>query len=77
VLPEKEDILKMIRFMRQKNENKKFHERLLQVATALPTTADPHNEGDEDLRGCHSMTTEDILDIQGISPKKWKHECDQ
>ncbi len=65
MLPQKEDILKLIRFLRQKNENKKFHERLLQVAKALPTTADPHEEGDEDLHGHHSMTAEDIIGYLG------------
>ncbi len=31
------------------------------------TTEDNHEEGDEDLRGRHSMTAEDIMELHGIS----------
>jgi hypothetical protein len=77
VLPEKDDILRFVKYQRQRQETKKeFHERLLKVVQALPTTTDHHEEGDEELRGCHSMTTEDILEFHQISQKKRKREGD-
>jgi hypothetical protein len=78
ILPEKDDILRHIKFQRKKQETKKnYHERLLEVVQALYTTEDNHEEGDEDLRSRHSMTAEDIMELHGISTKKkLKHEGD-
>jgi hypothetical protein len=71
ILPEKDAILRYIKFQRKKQETKKiYHQRLLEVVQAMYTTEDNHDEGDEDLRGRHSMTAEDIMELHGVSPKK-------
>jgi hypothetical protein len=71
ILPEKDDILRYIKFQRRKQETKKlYHQRLLEVVQALYTTEDNHEEGDENLRGRHSITAEDIMELHGISTKK-------
>jgi hypothetical protein len=78
ILPGKDDILRYIKFQQRKQETKKiYHQRLLEVVQALYTTEDNHEEGDEDLRGRHSMTAEDIQELHGIiTKKKLKREGD-
>jgi len=43
---------------------------------ALPMTSDDHEEHDEDLRGRHSMTGEEILDLCGFDTKVLKRKRD-
>jgi hypothetical protein len=76
ILPEKDGILRYIKFQRKKQETKNiYHQRLLEVVQPMYTTEDNHEEGDEDLRGRHSMTAEDIMELCGTK-KKLKREGD-
>ncbi len=71
VLPEKEGVLRLLRYNRQRNEvKKKIHERLLRVVSTLPTTTDNPEEGDEDLRGRHHMSGEEVMELFGVNPKR-------
>ena len=77
VLREKEDVLRFIRYQRHKQEvKKKNNEKLLAVVQALPTTSDNHEEGDEDLRGRHHMSGEEILQLYNTSQKPAKRQRD-
>ncbi len=77
VLREKEDVLRLIRYKRHKQEvKKKINERVLAVVQALPTTSDNHEEGDEDLRGRRHMTGEEILELYNTSQKPAKAQRD-
>jgi len=68
VLPLKGDVLQMVYFKRDKMEQKiKKQKRLLRVVKNLCTTADSYEEGDEDLRGRHQMSGEEILQLYKIS----------
>ena len=76
-LREKEDVLRFIRYQRHKQEvKKKNNEKLLAVVQALPTTSDNHEEGDEDLRGRHHMSGEEILQLYNTSQKPAKRQRD-
>lgn len=71
VLPEKEGVLRLLRYNRHRNEvKKKIHERLLRVVSTLPTTTDNPEEGDEDLRGRHHMSGEEVMELFGVNPKR-------
>lgn len=77
VLPEKDGVLRYVRYKRHKQEvKKKLHEQILSVVEELPTTSDDHEEHDEDLRGRHSMTGEEILDLCGFDTKVLKRKRD-
>ncbi len=53
--------------MRQNGKEDKKQKRLLHVVKNLSTTADSYEEGDEDLRGCHQMSGEEILQLYKIT----------
>ncbi len=53
--------------MRQHGKEDKKQKRLLRMVKNLSTTADTYEEGDEDLRGCHQMSGEEILELYRIS----------
>ena len=68
VLPLKGDVLREVYFKRDKMEQKiKRQKRILRVVKNLCTTADSYEEGDEDLRGRHQMSGEEILQLYNIS----------
>jgi hypothetical protein len=73
IMPLKGDILRNMYFKKHKLETKKKkQERLLAVVKALKTTADDYEEGDEDLRGRHHMSSEEVLDLFQVNPKRTK-----
>ena len=68
VLPLKGDILREVYFKRDKMEKKiKKRRRLLRVVKNLRTSEESYEEGDEDLRGRHQMSGEEILELYRIS----------
>ena len=79
-LPLKGDILREVYFKRDKMEQKiKKQKRLLRVVKNLCTTADSYEEGDEDLRGRHQMSGEEILQLYNIcqAPAKRQRNDDK
>jgi len=73
IMPLKGDIMRYMYFKKHKLEKKKKkQERLLAVVKALKTTADDYEEGDEDLRGRHHMSSEEVLDLFQVNPKRTK-----
>jgi hypothetical protein len=75
VLPLKGDVLREVYFKRDKMEQKiKKQKRLLRVVKNLCTTADSYEEGDEDLRGRHQMSGEEILQLYNISQAPAKRQ---
>jgi len=73
IMPLKGDIMRYVYFKKHKLEKKKKkQERLLAVVKALKTTADDYEEGDEDLRGRHHMSSEEVLDLFQVNPKRTK-----
>ena len=73
IMPLKGDILRNVYYKKHKLEKKKKkQERLLAVVKALKTTADDYEEGDEDLRGRHHMSSEEVLDLFQVNPKRTK-----
>jgi len=75
VLPLKGDILREVYFKRDKMEKKiKKQRRLLRVVKNLRTTEESYEEGDEDLRGRHQMSGEEILEFYRISQNPVKRQ---
>jgi hypothetical protein len=75
VLPLKGYILREVYFKRDKMEKKiKKQRRLLRVVKNLRTTEESYEEGDEDLRGRHQMSGEEILELYRISKNPVKRQ---
>jgi len=73
IMPLKGDILRNVYYKKHKLEKKKKkQERFLAVVKALKTTADDYEEGDEDLRGRHHVSSEEVLDLFQVNPKRTK-----